>query len=130
LAASSGSALLARLEHFKHLDHILHLPKPISHARAGCVPRIASSIRSGAGPIGLAHTHDEEWPLTPGEPVELDIEIWPTSIVVPPGYRIALTVRGKDYEYDGTDAGLPNAPYPTLFQLGRVRARACARYGV
>jgi uncharacterized protein len=58
------------------------------------------------------HTHDEEWPLTPGEPVELDIEIWPTSIVVPSGYRIALTVRGKDYEYDGTDAGLPNAPYP------------------
>jgi uncharacterized protein len=57
------------------------------------------------------HTHDEEWPLTPGEPVELDIESWPTSIVVPPGYRIALTVRGKDYEYDGTDAGLPNAPY-------------------
>ena len=58
------------------------------------------------------HTHDEEWPLTPGEPVELDIEIWPTSIVVPPGYRLALTVRGKDYEVDGTDAALPNAPYP------------------
>jgi uncharacterized protein len=58
------------------------------------------------------HTHDEERPLTPGEPVELDIEIWPTSIAVPPGYRIAVTVRGKDYEYDGTDAGLPNAPYP------------------
>jgi hypothetical protein len=58
------------------------------------------------------HTHDEEWPLTPGEPVELDIEIWPTCIVVPPGYRVALSVRGKDYEYDGTDAALPHAPYP------------------
>ncbi len=58
------------------------------------------------------HTHDEEWPLKPGVPVELDIEIWPTCIVVPPGYTFALTVRGKDYEYDGTDAGLPNAPYP------------------
>jgi predicted acyl esterase len=58
------------------------------------------------------HTHDEEWPLTPGEPVELDIEIWPTSIVVPPDYRLALTVRGKDYEVDGRDAALPNAPYP------------------
>src|SRR5262245_14696908 len=58
------------------------------------------------------HTHDEETPLTPGEPVELDIEIWPTSIVVPSGYAIALTVRGSDYEYDGTDAGLANAPYP------------------
>ena len=47
------------------------------------------------------HTHDEKQPLKPGEPVELDIEIWPTSIVVPAGYRIALTVRGKDYEYGG-----------------------------
>jgi len=58
------------------------------------------------------HAHDEEWPLTPGVPVELDVEIWPTSIVVPSGYRIALTVRGKDYEVDGTDAALPHAAYP------------------
>jgi uncharacterized protein len=58
------------------------------------------------------HTHDEERPLTPGQPVELDVEIWPTCIVVPIGYRIALTVRGKDYEYDGTDAALPHAAYP------------------
>jgi predicted acyl esterase len=58
------------------------------------------------------HSHDEEWPLRPGEPVELDIEIWPTSIVVPPGYQLALTVSGKDYEVDGRDIALPNAPYP------------------
>ena len=32
--------------------------------------------------------------------------------MVPPGYRIALTVRGKDYEVDGTDIALPSAPYP------------------
>jgi len=58
------------------------------------------------------HTHDGEWPLKPGEPVELDIEIWPTSIVVPPGYQLALSVRGKDYEVDGKDVALPHAPYP------------------
>ena len=58
------------------------------------------------------HTHDEAQPLTPGETVELDVEIWPTSIVVPVGYRIAFTVRGKDYEFDGTDAGVAHAPYP------------------
>ncbi len=58
------------------------------------------------------HTHDEAQPLTPGEPVELDVEIWPTSIVVPVGYRVAFTVRGKDYEFDGTDAGVAHAPYP------------------
>jgi predicted acyl esterase len=52
------------------------------------------------------HTHDEEWPLAPGVPVELDIEIWPTCIVVPPDYRLALTVCGRDYEVDGTDIAL------------------------
>jgi len=57
------------------------------------------------------HAHDEDQPLTPGVPVELDVEIWPTCIVVEPGYRLALTVRGKDYEYDGTDAGIANATY-------------------
>ena len=44
------------------------------------------------------HTHDEQWPLDPGTPVDMDIEIWPTCLVVPAGYRLALTVRGKDYE--------------------------------
>jgi predicted acyl esterase len=68
--------------------------------------------RKESKPYRPWHSHDEEWPLTPGEPVELDIEIWPTCIVVPAGYRIALTVRGKDYEYDGTDAAPPFAPYP------------------
>ncbi len=29
------------------------------------------------------------------------MEIIPTSIVVPAGWRVALTVRGKDYEYEG-----------------------------
>ena len=45
------------------------------------------------------HTHDRLEPLAPGVPVELDIELWPTCLVVPAGYRIALTVRGRDYEY-------------------------------
>jgi predicted acyl esterase len=58
------------------------------------------------------HTHDEEWPLQPGRAVELDIEIWPTSIVIPPGYQLALSIRGKDYEVDGKDIAPPNAPYP------------------
>jgi predicted acyl esterase len=48
------------------------------------------------------HTHDEKQPLNPGEIVQLDVEIWPTSIVVPAGHRIALSVRGKDYEWQKT----------------------------
>ena len=40
------------------------------------------------------------------------MEILPTSIVVPPGYQLALTILGRDYEVDGKDIALPNAPYP------------------
>jgi hypothetical protein len=47
------------------------------------------------------HAHDEIQPLAPGEIYELDIEIWPTCIVVPKGHRIALSVRGRDYEWPG-----------------------------
>jgi predicted acyl esterase len=51
------------------------------------------------------HTHDEKQLVTPGQVYELDIEIWPTCIVVPAGYRISLTVRGKDYVYPGGSGG-------------------------
>lgn len=57
------------------------------------------------------HTHDESQPLVPGEPVELMIEVLPTCIVVPPGYRLALNVRGKDYAHDRGDARGPDDIY-------------------
>jgi uncharacterized protein len=58
------------------------------------------------------HPHDESWPLTPGEPVELDIEILPTSIVVPPGFRLVLNVRGNDFDHGLGDRRFTDAPYP------------------
>jgi uncharacterized protein len=58
------------------------------------------------------HSHDEQRPLTPGEPVELDVEIWPTCIVVPKGFSLALTIRGKDYEWDGPAELLSNMKNP------------------
>jgi uncharacterized protein len=57
------------------------------------------------------HTHDEMQPLTPGELVELDIEIWPTCIVIPPGYRFGLAVRGKDYQNDDPPLELDGVKY-------------------
>ncbi|TXL92534.1 hypothetical protein EW053_03150 [Streptomyces sp. IB2014 016-6] len=47
------------------------------------------------------HLHDRAEPLEPGEVYVLDIEILPTCLVVPAGYRIALQVRGKDYVQPG-----------------------------
>ncbi len=47
------------------------------------------------------HPHDRIEPLEPGEIYELDIEIVPTCVVVPEGYRLGLWIRGRDYEYRG-----------------------------
>jgi len=43
------------------------------------------------------HPHDERLPVAPAEIYEVDVEIWPTSIVVPAGYRLALTIAGQDF---------------------------------
>jgi predicted acyl esterase len=45
------------------------------------------------------HTHNEIQKLAPGEVYELDVEIWPTGIVIPKGYRMSLQVSGRDYAY-------------------------------
>jgi predicted acyl esterase len=58
------------------------------------------------------HAHNQKQPLKPGQAYELDVEIWPTCIVVPKGYRIALTIRGRDYEHDGAAATLSNMKNP------------------
>jgi len=51
------------------------------------------------------HTHDQKQPLKKGQTVELDIEILPTCIAVPAGYRVGVSIRGKDYEYGGGSGG-------------------------
>ncbi len=57
------------------------------------------------------HTHDEKQPLTPGERYELDVEIWPTSVLVPAGYRVGVTVLGKDFWWPGP------GPWPQIYGI-------------
>jgi len=47
------------------------------------------------------HTHDEVQKLKPGEIYEVDVEIWPASLALPAGCRLALTLQGKDFERAG-----------------------------
>jgi predicted acyl esterase len=51
------------------------------------------------------HAHDEEQPLQPGRIYELDIEILPTCIILPAGFRLAVQISGHDFERD-----VPNDP--------------------
>ncbi|MGV9800212.1 CocE/NonD family hydrolase [Mycobacterium sp. NPDC003449] len=48
------------------------------------------------------HPHTRVDPLTPGTVYEADIEVWPTSIVMPPGYTLGVSIGGVDYTH-----GLP-----------------------
>src|SRR6516164_1616325 len=41
------------------------------------------------------HTHDDKWPLVPERIYEIDIEIWPTCIILPAGFRLAINIAGK-----------------------------------
>lgn len=47
------------------------------------------------------HPHEKAEKLTPGDVYECDVEIVTSCIVVPAGWQVAFTVRGKDYEYTG-----------------------------
>ena len=55
------------------------------------------------------HTHDEREPLTPGDPVDVDVEIWPTSVLIPAGYRLGLSLQGRDFELPG------DGPWPSAY---------------
>ena len=57
------------------------------------------------------HTHSGAQPLIPGEPAELDVEIWPTSVIVPAGHRIAVTVLGRDFAFPG------DGPWPQVYGI-------------
>jgi uncharacterized protein len=49
------------------------------------------------------HAHNERWWLRPDEPVECQIEIWPTSIVLKKGHRLRVDIQPRD--------GVGSAPY-------------------
>lgn len=63
---------------------------------------------SRSTPYRPYHSHTVREPLVPGEITPIQIEIWPISIVIPPGYRLGLTVLGHDLQHDGTPVHLKN----------------------
>jgi predicted acyl esterase len=55
------------------------------------------------------HTHDQREPLIAGQRVEVDVEIWPTSVIIPAGYRLGVSLQGRDFELPG------EGPWPIAF---------------
>lgn len=69
------------------------------------------------------HPHLTSEPMTPGQLYPADVEFTnPTSIVIPKGYRLALTIQGKDFGYGqganivrAKDYDLPDSSNSGLF---------------
>lgn len=62
------------------------------------------------------HAHDEKWPLMPGEKVDLDVEIWPTSVIIPKGYRVGINLTGTDYELTDESQWTTATPWGTVWK--------------
>jgi hypothetical protein len=69
---------------------------PVSQGWLRASQRKIDPVRST--PYRPYHPHDDITKLRPDEIYEVDVEIWPTSIVCPAGYRLGLTIGGKDFE--------------------------------
>lgn len=76
-----------------------HEPVPVARGWLRASHRATDPTRST--PYRPYRPHAVIEKLVPGQIYALDVEIWPTSIVVPRGYRLMLTVAGRDFEVPG-----------------------------
>ncbi|KUJ12583.1 peptidase S15 [Mollisia scopiformis] len=60
------------------------------------------------------HSHDELQPLERRKVYEVDVEIWPTAIILPKGFTLALQIGGKDFERGNKEGGVFRGSGPFL----------------
>jgi len=77
------------------------------------------------------YTRDSQTALTPGTPVELQIEIFPTTAVIRPGHALRLTIATGDFPHEvstlstavgsaGVDTLYLGPDHPSAIRLGAV----------
>ena len=76
-------------------------PVPLTKGWLRASHRKLDAVRST--PYRPFHPHNERWWLEPGVPVECQIEVWPTCIVLKKGHKLRLDVQPRD--------GVGAAPY-------------------
>ncbi|MBI2296817.1 MAG: CocE/NonD family hydrolase [Betaproteobacteria bacterium] len=76
-------------------------PIPVTKGTLRASHRKLDSERSL--PYRPYHAHNERWWLAPNEPVECQVEIWPTCMVFKKGHKLRLDIQPRD--------GVGSAPY-------------------
>ena len=70
------------------------------------------------------HPHQRAEPATPGRAYQVAVEMWPACVLLPAGYRLALSVAGRDFaRAEGTDGFHGSGPFRHDDQADRPPAR-------
>jgi len=70
------------------------------------------------------HPHQSAEPAIPGHVYLAAVEMWPTCVVLPAGYRLGLSVAGRDFARpDGADGFHGSGPFAHNDPTDRPRAR-------
>lgn len=70
------------------------------------------------------HPHQAADPARPGQAYPAAVELWPTCVVLPAGYRLALSVAGRDFaRAQGTDGFYGSGPFAHNDPADRPPAR-------
>ena len=85
------------------------LPLMAASGSAGCGSSLRTTDPGRSQPYRPWQTFDERQPLQPGVPVDVDIEIWPFSVIFPRRHRLGVSVFGRDFEFPG------DGPWPTAY---------------
>jgi predicted acyl esterase len=72
---------------------------PVAHGWLRLSHRELDAARST--PWRPYHTHREPSPANPDKDYPVEIELWPTSVVIPADYRLAVTILGRDFVFPG-----------------------------
>jgi uncharacterized protein len=73
------------------------------------------------------HPHQSAEPARPGHAYPVAVEMWPTCVVLPAGFRLALTVAGRDFARPaGADGFHGSGPFAHDDQADRPPARMSA----
>jgi uncharacterized protein len=73
------------------------------------------------------HPHTSAEPVRPGRSYHAAVELWPTCVVLPAGYRIALSVAGRDFARPaGVDEFRGSGPFAHDDPADRPPARIAA----
>jgi predicted acyl esterase len=127
--AAKDADLMVSLRHYDEHDRELTYPAAVPPDIGAAYGWLRVSHRKldpeRSKPYRPFLTHDEIQPVDPDAIVSVEVEIWPTSIVLEPGHRLELEIAAED---DPRLAPFTHTDPNDRIRTGRVEIHSGGRY--